>query len=290
MEDFIGYHKADEWGLYFENARKRRAQELTFFTAKRFRAETLVGNRLWIVTGTGSPRIYDLVCSGIMKSTARIERPSQYSRSNHDEGLEITFRVDYLPEPIEITDAPWFQQLLADQQNFSRGLNRITDQSVAEALSKLRNEAAPVKSNMMIDVAEIEADKSIDETTRLALIEARLGQGQFRRKLEKRWDDGCAVINCKLRPLLRASHIKPWRDATNSERLDPANGLLLSAHLDALFDAGLISFRDDGKMLLSKYIPPRDAASLQIPSALRQRLTQAEKKYIGFHRKSVFKG
>lgn len=49
--------------------------------------------------------------------------------------------------------------------------------------------------------------------------------------------------------LLRTSHIKPWRDGTNAERLDGDNGLLLAPHVDALFDAGLPSFTDDGDVL-----------------------------------------
>ena len=50
---------------------------------------------------------------------------------------------------------------------------------------------------------------------------------------------------------LEASHIKPWADSNDSERLDPNNGLLLTASLHKLFDAGLISFEDSGKMLVS---------------------------------------
>jgi hypothetical protein len=64
---------------------------------------------------------------------------------------------------------------------------------------------------------------------------------------------------------------------------------LLCAHLDALFDAGLISFRDDGKMLLSKHITSSDGAKMQIPSALRKKLTQTEKKFMSYHRADVFK-
>jgi hypothetical protein len=48
-----------------------------------------------------------------------------------------------------------------------------------------------------------------------------------------------------------ASHIKPWADLNDNERIDPNNGLLLTANLHKLFDAGLISFEDSGKMLVS---------------------------------------
>ncbi|WP_449429673.1 HNH endonuclease [Rhodanobacter umsongensis] len=48
--------------------------------------------------------------------------------------------------------------------------------------------------------------------------------------------------------MLIASHIKPWREASNAERLSGCNGLLLSPHVDALFDEQFITFDDDGRM------------------------------------------
>lgn len=60
-----------------------------------------------------------------------------------------------------------------------------------------------------------------------------------------------AVTGCDVE-ILRASYVKPWKNSNNDEWLDSQNGLLLGAHLDALFDAGLISFDDSGAMLVSK--------------------------------------
>ncbi|HET9245398.1 MAG TPA: HNH endonuclease signature motif containing protein, partial [Xanthobacteraceae bacterium] len=57
---------------------------------------------------------------------------------------------------------------------------------------------------------------------------------------------------------LRASHIKPWRESSDRERLDPANGLLLTANLDALFNDGLIAFDDEGQMLVSAQLTRKD--------------------------------
>jgi len=45
--------------------------------------------------------------------------------------------------------------------------------------------------------------------------------------------------------LLRASHIKPWRDSDSRERLDPANGLSACPDHDAVFDVGLVYIADD---------------------------------------------
>ena len=58
------------------------------------------------------------------------------------------------------------------------------------------------------------------------------------------------MTGCENGALLRASHIKPWRNSDNHDRLYPYNGLLLAAHLDAAFDAGLISFSDEGRLLV----------------------------------------
>jgi putative restriction endonuclease len=58
----------------------------------------------------------------------------------------------------------------------------------------------------------------------------------------------CRVTGVTDTRLLIASHIKPWREANNAERLSGYNGLLLSPHVDALFDEQFITFDDDGRM------------------------------------------
>jgi putative restriction endonuclease len=66
------------------------------------------------------------------------------------------------------------------------------------------------------------------------------------------WSGRCAVTGLDQPELLRASHMKPWADCTSdSERLDPFNGLLLAVHWDAAFDCGLVTFEDDGAAKLS---------------------------------------
>ena len=72
--------------------------------------------------------------------------------------------------------------------------------------------------------------------------------------------------------LLRASHIKPWAKCdTDAERLDVYNGLLLAAHLDAAFDAGLISFDDEGAILFSSQFAQGDRDALGIHGQLALR-------------------
>jgi putative restriction endonuclease len=83
------------------------------------------------------------------------------------------------------------------------------------------------------------------EAERLAVL--RVGQNIFREALDKSWAGKCAVTGVADRALLRASHVHPWAEcATDDERLDAYNGVLLIADLDAAFDAALISFDASG--------------------------------------------
>jgi hypothetical protein len=138
--------------------------------------------------------------------------------------------------------------------------------------------------DVSIDLALIE---STNQTTRKALIDARLGQGNFRNDLMRIWNSACAVTGCTVPEVLRASHIKPWRKCTNKERLDPQNGLLLEANLDALFDDGLISFEDDGQMLISDHISTKDRSELGLGRKLRKIPTMQLKEHLRYHRQYV---
>src|SRR3546814_20491762 len=79
---------------------------------------------------------------------------------------------------------------------------------------------------------------------------ARRGQGLFKQNVQ-RIEAFCRVPKVDRIEHLRASHCKPWRDASNVERLDGDNGLLLPPDVDHLFDRGFISFADNGTVLLS---------------------------------------
>ena len=146
-------------------------------------------------------------------------------------------------------------------------------------------EIGGVGSSMLAeDLREIEKSRDISSTTRHQLILARVGQGGFRGDLEAAWNGACAVTGCRLPAVLRASHIKAWALSTNAERLDEANGLLLTANLDALFDRGLISFADDGAMLLSSHLPAEDRDAFGLPRPLLQQPTKQQRGYLADHR------
>jgi predicted restriction endonuclease len=131
---------------------------------------------------------------------------------------------------------------------------------------------------------------ALSDTERTALITARRGQGIFKQNV-MRVECACRITRVDNPAHLVGSHIKPWRDSDNDERLDGANGLLLTPSIDHLFDRGFISFRDNGELLVSpvadrpslERMGVRASGGLNVGSFSRE---QAE--YLTFHRDAVF--
>lgn len=134
------------------------------------------------------------------------------------------------------------------------------------------------------------ARQKIDATTKAALVNARVGQGLFRSQVLKEWGNCCAVTGSTTLDAIRASHIKPWRCCPDEERLDAANGLPFIASLDALFDAGLISFDSDGGLLVSEQLGPSERSIFSIADrSLKAVPSKATINYLTYHRQQVFR-
>lgn len=124
------------------------------------------------------------------------------------------------------------------------------------------------------------------------LVVQRVGQNIFRDRLMDFWDGRCAITGLAIPELLRAGHIKPWADCeTDAERLDVFNGILLSPHLDAAFDRGLITIDDDGAVVISSSLSDQDRAILGLYETLRVRpgLVDGHRNYLPWHRDKVFR-
>jgi hypothetical protein len=136
----------------------------------------------------------------------------------------------------------------------------------------------------------IDADVGIPVTERTALVLARRGQGLFRdnvRSVER----ACRVTRVERAEHLIASHIQPWRDSSNSQRLDGENGLLLTPTVDHLFDKGFISFENTGELIVS---PVADPVSHKRMGIHHERLnvggfSQGQRQYLEFHRENVLR-
>lgn len=136
------------------------------------------------------------------------------------------------------------------------------------------------------DLDSILDETVISSTERHNLVKCRIGQGTFRQKLLAYWKV-CAVTGYKDAGLLVASHIKPWRACTNEERLNPFNGLLLTPNLDRVFDSGLITFGQDGLILLSPLLSSPQQLGVEI--GMRVSLSSQHESFMDFHRTFVFR-
>ncbi len=136
---------------------------------------------------------------------------------------------------------------------------------------------------------QIEEDETIAETDRLALVRARRGQGLFRDRVG-RIESRCRITGVDNPTHLVASHCKPWRDASNEERLNGENGLLLTPTIDHLFDRGFIGFEDDGRLILSpvahRLSLQRMGINVHEPTIVGS-FTSGQKTFLEFHRQSV---
>ena len=132
-------------------------------------------------------------------------------------------------------------------------------------------------------------DPSIPETDRLAIIRARKGQGLFKERVGK-IEAKCRITGVENPVHLVASHCKPWRDATNEERLNGENGLLLTPSIDHLFDRGFIGFENNGALIISPvaHRPSLRRMGIDTTKAVNVgAFTSGQKQFLDFHRNAV---
>jgi hypothetical protein len=120
-----------------------------------------------------------------------------------------------------------------------------------------------------------------------AIAKVRLGQGSFRKKLVEKWGK-CMLTKCPDKEFLIASHIKPWHKCKPGEHLDTNNGLLLSVHMDALFDKGYISFDVNGQIMISEYLNQNVATIMGVRPHMKIELSLEAESYMSYHRDNVF--
>jgi putative restriction endonuclease len=135
----------------------------------------------------------------------------------------------------------------------------------------------------------IKGRTDIGATTKEQLIRSRRGQGIFKANVRLN-EQGCRVTGVTDPKNLRASHIKPWKDCSDEEKLDGCNGFLLAPHVDHLFDRGMISFDDNGDLIISPRLDQSILARWGIPVVLNVgSLNKEQTKFLAYHRSTVLK-
>lgn len=178
------------------------------------------------------------------------------------------------------------QALVPNPYKFRAAESSNADSHKSIVASMFHPDALP-KIRMQAALMELLGRPDVEDVRKI-----RIGQGLLRRNLMQLHGMRCQVTGIRVRELLRCSHIKPWALCSKREQLDLDNCLLLSAHWDAAFDGGLISFESDGSLVLGPALraSPSDVKVLfgeydrlcAIPSS-----RQAQ--YLAWHRSEVLR-
>ena len=174
----------------------------------------------------------------------------------------------------------------------------FTYMGIIELESSIEHENSPLEAVFKITgitIKDVEAftpdfplSTSDIVTSRQSLMSSRVGQGAFRVGLVRLWQS-CSVTSFGALELLIASHIKPWKDSSNQEKLDPYNGLLLIPNLDSLYDKGFISFQDDGTIIISEKLQRKSWNFFGVTGDIKLRKVYEKNiPYLKYHREEVF--
>jgi hypothetical protein len=143
-----------------------------------------------------------------------------------------------------------------------------------------------IDSSLIKEVEQFEEalaqDETITDTEKERMVKTRIGQSKFKQKLINR-ECKCAICGVSDVQLLIGSHIKPWSNSTNEERLDAHNGLLLCPNHDALFDKGYISFDQNGILHISSQIRQTTQTFMNINPTMRIKASSKMKDYLQWH-------
>ena len=205
--------------------------------------------------------------------------------------IDITPIIE-LKEPCDFKELIPSLKLFEDSKKWSgkiQGPNAIRELSEHDFFT-LENHVAYKKrleNSIEQEYANIESNKIL-ETEKVSISKLRIGQGTFKKSLLNKYK-GCKICGFDCEMLLIASHIKPWKDSDNNERLNDDNGFLLCPHHDAVFDKGLIAFSDDGKIMISSLLNDKNKTLVNINHNIVIKIEEQQREYIKWHRDNILK-
>jgi putative restriction endonuclease len=247
---------------------------------------------------------------GVVVGGARPSARPNFQFSNdawNDDGWSVEMRYLQLRQPIDPkADLDFFQAHRPGKYSPINSKGTVQTQylfPLPDVIGERYLLLAGIKTALLQNLLEAEPSAEVVEfedalpgsstsimtpTERQALGRARIGQGFFKEQVRK-FEPACRLTGVDEPRRLIASHMKPWRDSSNPERLDGANGLMLSPHVDHLFDRGLISFRDNGTVLASPSLEATVVSRWKLDLEVEGKpFTAQQRPYLEFHRDVVF--
>lgn len=200
----------------------------------------------------------------------------------------------FIPEPIRTKSIqppkqPIDNNGLADIQSATEqqrlSSDEITSNIEVKNFTEFENEVNNIEAEQK-KLAEYMSPTEIN-----VWVKRRIGQGPFRTALLQEFGNKCAISELSDARLLVASHIRPWSECDEGQHRDINNGLLLSVTWDALFDKNLISFNDDGTMLISELLDGNTLEKLGVSNkpSLPESYLKTRREFLEYHRKNLLK-
>ncbi len=282
---------------------------LSYEAAKNYRDEFLKSAYELGIIDPNAPSLryaIPLVLGLSPRNTSGIVGVSREDRERKDRSnREISWITNYKDETGKNKQKQFFVRRLGEKEalfqavTFRRDFVQRVASTITNSIAREYVEKHLDELNALLDyIAALEEDADVffflgtinnpllASTTKQEMLNVRIGQQRFRKLVLDMWGHACALTGAG--QFITASHIKPWSASDNTERLDPFNGLALSPVYDRAFDVGLISFDDEGKILVSKRLS-RDAALLGISGKEHiRKLNFLHKKYLAYHRRTLF--
>ena len=218
------------------------------------------------------------------------ELPNQIRPKDHMSDLRPTLPGKYSPLQIN-GDGLQSVYLASVPEPMALVLIDLIGEGYHDALAALAGKAAPDLDAPALEMEKLILERTdIGPTQKQQLVNARRGQGLFRANVRLH-ENKCRLTHVGDPEHLRASHIKPWKDSTDAEKIDGSNGLLLAPHVDHLFDRGFISFADNGDLLVAATLPATVLQAWALaPASNVGPFSDKQRAYLDFHRRHVFRG
>lgn len=183
---------------------------------------------------------------------------------------------------------PWKQEGTTES-NFTKFFSGFTISANPTVVWATANEYnAPASNQDGSEESDPDDDdqKGVGGANVMALVAQRARHDLFAKRVKKVWGKQCALTGLSAPRLVQACHLVPWVDAEPLEQTSGHNGLMLCAHLHALLDSHLISFDDEGKLLLASGLDSnlRRLVLVGGRTSLRKRPAKAQTAFLKRHR------
>jgi putative restriction endonuclease len=195
----------------------------------------------------------DCVNLSSMQSVERLIELQEFVKSEAKKGTNTPW---HLPDSSSYLRNGYCSAALTQLINFlpqhhhaSKALDLLKSHTGSE--SELAKKLQQLKPEAPAHIAHDPASK--DGKDRIRQVKTRIGQCAFREVILDIYNNRCCITGLDIPTVNRASHIIGWAERKDT-RMDPRNGLCLSATYDAAFDRHLISLDDDYRIILSKEI------------------------------------